>query len=112
MKSDYNPNQLGMDRWLQMLGVVEKDKKLCVVGCGTALTIDLIDCDKDDLNNRGHHLGGYIFRAFTFSVKPCSKALGRLVSRTARLTISVSAQPPKMRYIMAFCCLSWGRLTK
>lgn len=61
MKSDYNPNQLGMDRWLQMLGVVEKDKKLCVIGCGTALTIDLIDCDKDDLNNRGHHLGGYIF---------------------------------------------------
>lgn len=50
--SRYDPNQLGVDRWLQMLGVVNKDKKQCVVGCGTALTIDLIE--------HGVHLGGYI----------------------------------------------------
>ncbi|MFW2177830.1 MULTISPECIES: pantothenate kinase [unclassified Moraxella] len=53
MSSDYNPSQLGVDRWLQMLGAVDKDQQLCVVGCGTALTIDLID--------KGKHLGGYIF---------------------------------------------------
>lgn len=53
MTSDYNPSQLGVDRWLQMLGAVESSKQQCVIGCGTAVTIDLID--------HGHHLGGYIF---------------------------------------------------
>lgn len=52
LSSHYDPNQLGVDRWLQMLGVVDKNKKQCVVGCGTALTIDLIE--------HGVHLGGYI----------------------------------------------------
>lgn len=52
LSSSYDPNQLGIDRWLQMLGVVEGTKRQCVVGCGTALTIDFID--------KGHHLGGYI----------------------------------------------------
>lgn len=53
MKSQYNASQLGVDRWLQMLGAVDTEKQLCVIGCGTALTIDLID--------KGEHLGGYIF---------------------------------------------------
>lgn len=53
MRSDYNASQLGVDRWLQMLGAVDNSKQQCVIGCGTALTIDLID--------HGHHLGGYIF---------------------------------------------------
>lgn len=53
MRSDYEANQLGVDRWLQMLGVVDRKKRQCVVGCGTAVTIDLID--------HAHHLGGYIF---------------------------------------------------
>lgn len=52
MRSAYDSNQLGVDRWLQMLGIADSARKLCVVGCGTALTIDLIDC--------GQHLGGYI----------------------------------------------------
>lgn len=53
MISNYNPSQLGVDRWLQMLGTVDSAKQQCVIGCGTALTIDLID--------KGKHLGGYIF---------------------------------------------------
>lgn len=52
LQSRYDPTQLGVDRWLQMLGVVDITKKQCVVGCGTALTIDLIE--------HGEHLGGYI----------------------------------------------------
>lgn len=44
--------QLGIDRWLQVLAVAEQDKNLCVISCGTALTIDL---------TQGlQHLGGYI----------------------------------------------------
>lgn len=52
LTSHYDPSQLGVDRWLQMLGAVNSHQKQCVVGCGTALTIDLID--------KGVHLGGYI----------------------------------------------------
>lgn len=51
LHSHYDPKQLGVDRWLQMLGAVN-DGKQCIVGCGTALTIDIIDS--------GVHLGGYI----------------------------------------------------
>ncbi|MBS9779264.1 MAG: pantothenate kinase [Moraxellaceae bacterium] len=53
MQSDYHPQQLGVDRWLQMLGAVDASKRQCIIGCGTAVTIDLID--------HAHHLGGYIF---------------------------------------------------
>lgn len=51
LKSHYNPRELGVDRWLQMLGAVDGGKQ-CIIGCGTALTIDVIDT--------GAHLGGYI----------------------------------------------------
>lgn len=44
--------QLGIDRWLQVLAVANPEQNLCVISCGTALTIDLTD----GLN----HLGGYI----------------------------------------------------
>lgn len=53
MTSDYEPSQLGVDRWLQLLGAVDANKRQCVIGCGTAVTIDLVD--------HAHHLGGYIF---------------------------------------------------
>ncbi|WOE30336.1 MULTISPECIES: type III pantothenate kinase [unclassified Acinetobacter] len=45
--------QLGIDRWLQVLAVVNHpDEQYCVISCGTALTIDLTDGLQ--------HLGGYI----------------------------------------------------
>ena len=44
--------QLGIDRWLQVLAVANVEQDLCVISCGTALTIDL---------TQGlQHLGGYI----------------------------------------------------
>ncbi len=46
------PQQLGVDRWLQVLAVTQPHQQFCVIGCGTALTIDLVD--------GLHHLGGYI----------------------------------------------------
>lgn len=47
-----HPEQLGIDRWLQVLAVAQPDRNVCVIGCGTALTIDLV---------KGYqHLGGYI----------------------------------------------------
>ena len=48
------PARLGIDRWLAILGARELFKgALCVVDCGTALTIDVLAAD-----NR--HLGGLI----------------------------------------------------
>ena len=55
LKNSYNNTQeMGIDRWLAMVAAWEEHKTaLCVVGCGTALTIDSID-------SQGYHLGGYI----------------------------------------------------
>lgn len=47
-----NPKQLGIDRWLQVLAMAGQQKQYCIIGCGTALTIDLLDDN--------NHLGGYI----------------------------------------------------
>lgn len=55
LKNSYNKTQeMGIDRWLAMVAAWEKHQTtLCIVGCGTALTIDTIDA-------QGNHLGGYI----------------------------------------------------
>lgn len=48
------PSQLGADRWAALIGAWYKVKgAACVVDCGTALTIDVLD-------NHGLHLGGLI----------------------------------------------------
>ena len=48
-----HPEQLGIDRWLQVLAVARNpEQNYCVISCGTALTIDLADGLQ--------HLGGYI----------------------------------------------------
>ena len=46
--------KLGVDRWLAMLAAYHaKPLACCVVDCGTAVTVDM-------LNDKGQHLGGYI----------------------------------------------------
>jgi type III pantothenate kinase len=52
------PQQLGVDRWLAMLAAFHLpqravDQSVCVIDCGTALTLDVLDAN-------GQHLGGYI----------------------------------------------------
>ena len=55
LKNGYkNIRELGVDRWLAMIAAWKKYKTdLCVIDCGTALTIDIIE-------PTGRHLGGYI----------------------------------------------------
>lgn len=55
LRSDYTaPEKLGVDRSLAMLGAwSEAREALCVVDCGTAVTIDLVAAE-------GRHLGGLI----------------------------------------------------
>ena len=73
MRSNYDANQLGVDRWLQMLGIVDRKKRQCVIGCGTAVTIDLID--------HAEHMGGYIFPSIYLQRES-------LFSGTKQITIS------------------------
>jgi len=48
------PSTLGCDRWANLIGAWQSYRKpLCVVDCGTAMTIDAIDKD-------GNHIGGLI----------------------------------------------------
>ena len=48
------PETLGVDRWLALIAARSLyDGALCVVDCGTAITIDLLAAD-------GEHLGGFI----------------------------------------------------
>jgi type III pantothenate kinase len=48
------PQKLGVDRWLAFVAVWQKyHGSACIVDCGTAITVDLIDAD-------GHHQGGLI----------------------------------------------------
>ncbi len=52
--SYHEPRQLGVDRWVAMIGARASCKNACViVDAGTAITIDALDAD-------GHHLGGQI----------------------------------------------------
>jgi type III pantothenate kinase len=48
------PEKLGVDRWLSMMAAYQRHRTaLCLVGCGTAITIDIVD-------DNGKHQGGLI----------------------------------------------------
>ena len=49
-----NPEQLGSDRWAAMIAAHQRNPKACcVIDCGTATTVDVVESD-------GQHLGGLI----------------------------------------------------
>lgn len=53
------PEKLGVDRWLALCAARHLYKQaVCIVDCGTAITVDLID-------NNGQHLGGFISAGLT-----------------------------------------------
>lgn len=56
-------SRLGIDRWLAVVAAFHQRKKaVCVVDCGSALTIDMV-------NNAGKHLGGFILPGLNMSVR-------------------------------------------
>jgi type III pantothenate kinase len=88
VKNGYdNPAQLGIDRWLALIGARHLVKgKLCVVDCGTAITVDVLSAD-------GQHQGGLIipglvamYRALlsdTYAVGYSDKTLPNVWDRVA-----------------------------
>jgi len=54
-----HPEKLGVDRWLAMTGAYADYKQaLCIVDCGTAITLDCLD-------EKGQHLGGMIMAGWS-----------------------------------------------
>jgi len=67
-----NPEKLGADRWLAMLGAFNHySGPLCVVDFGTAITLDVID-------EQGQHLGGMIMPGLSLLKQSLSKGTAGL----------------------------------
>ncbi|MCF7969990.1 MAG: type III pantothenate kinase [Methylococcaceae bacterium] len=67
-----NPEKLGVDRWLAMLGAYEHySAPLCIVDFGTAITLDVID-------EHGWHLGGLIMPGLTLLKQSLNKGTADL----------------------------------
>lgn len=60
LKNSYSDvQQMGVDRWCAMVASWHTHQSaICLIGCGTALTADLID-------SKGQHLGGFIMPGIT-----------------------------------------------
>lgn len=56
------PHKLGVDRWLALIAARKSRQAVCIVDCGTAITLDLLDGD-------GQHLGGLICPGLTLMKK-------------------------------------------
>jgi|WetSurSiteA1Bulk_404760.scaffolds.fasta_scaffold00921_5 type III pantothenate kinase len=74
------PEKLGVDRWLALLGARHVCQlPVCVVDCGTAITVDLLDAE-------GRHLGGVISAGLALMRKA-------LAGGTNALPLSETAYP-------------------
>lgn len=70
-----NPAQLGVDRWLAMLGArALVPGSICVVSVGTAMTIDALAAD-------GRHLGGVIVPGPSLMVESLLQSTGEIAHR-------------------------------
>ena len=65
------PGTLGVDRWIGLIAVAGRSQDVCVVDCGTALTLDLLEAD-------GRHLGGYILPGLAMMVDALLQATRRV----------------------------------
>lgn len=85
-----DPARLGVDRWLAMLAAWHDAKRaVCVVDCGSAITIDRVDAS-------GRHLGGYIVPGLAMQAKA-------LLSSTGQIRIEDQVEP---------CNQAWGTSTE
>ncbi len=68
----HQPDQLGADRWAAMIGAfVRIQDALCVVDCGTAVTVDALAAD-------GRHQGGMIIPGVVLMRKVLGEQTGRI----------------------------------
>lgn len=81
LKNSYqDTKQMGLDRWLSMIASWETyQSALCLVSCGTAMTIDLI-------GNDGNHKGGYILPGIELMQKA-------LINNTVQINSDIKKNP-------------------
>jgi type III pantothenate kinase len=78
------PELLGVDRWLGLLAArSRRPAAACIVGVGTALTVDLLDAD-------GQHHGGLL-------VPGPELMMDALVTRTARIGAAARQAEPQVK---------------
>lgn len=76
-----HPERLGPDRWAAMIAAHHQfSGPKCIVDCGTAVTLDVLDRD-------GKHLGGLILPGLTMM-------RGALISGTSDLSLEAPESPP------------------
>lgn len=91
------PEQLGTDRWAAMIAAWQAaHAAVCVVDCGTAITIDLVDA-------AGMHRGGQIVAGLSMM----RQALG---TRTAELPVAEGSDPPVLLATCTADAISSGTL--
>jgi type III pantothenate kinase len=70
------PQRLGVDRWLAVMAAANPERTVCVVDCGTAYTLDVVQAD-------GQHLGGYILPGLSMMAQS-------LATKTAKIVIDAA----------------------
>ena len=90
-----DPSRLGIDRWLVMLAAWNRYKKpICIVDCGSAITIDLIA-------SSGLHMGGYILPGLRLGVEGLLKGTDKVVvdfDNLTKATLSVGQNTTEAVY--------------
>lgn len=78
LKNGYDdPASLGVDRWLALLAAWRKyETSLCVVDCGTAVTLDVVLHEGQGLG--GRHLGGHIYPGLAALRKALAMTTGQI----------------------------------
>lgn len=78
------PEKLGVDRWLALVAARQQFQgPVCIVDCGTAITVDLIDVG-------GRHLGGLISPGLTLMKESLGQRTEALPTATARHEIGLA----------------------
>jgi len=72
------PDKLGVDRWLAMIAgynlhPIMPHETLCIIDCGTAITLDMLD-------SKGCHLGGLIIPGYQTMVQSLINNTGNIAS--------------------------------
>jgi len=89
--------QLGVDRWLALLAAWEKYHSfICVVSCGTAVTIDIATAG-------GRHLGGLIIPGFELMQRTLNQA-------TQGINATITRDPIRAPGATTDACVSNGAL--
>lgn len=101
INSYLQPEKLGVDRWLSLIATRKQyqNDAVCVVDCGTAITIDLLAAD-------GHHQGGFIAPGLTLMKKSLEEGTCKLSFNNARHDFEPANNTEAAIYngTLAACC--------